>query len=104
MVCVFVFVVPPIYLGVSEGISFIGVILIGLSHVVAGPTIGPVMALLEKLHRTEPENNKGRLFAPFARIQVPHHVYRLLIASLILIPISKSFTLLRSPIAVRMFP
>lgn len=93
MVCVFVFVVPPIYLGVSEGISFAGVILIGLSHVVAGPAIGPGMALFEKVQPTEPENNNGSLFAPFARIQVPRHVYRLLIASLILIPISKSFTL-----------
>lgn len=94
MVCAFVFVVPPSYLGFSEGISFSGAILIGLSHVVAGPAVGPIMALFEKFHRTELEDMKGHLFAPFARIQVPRHVYRLLLASLILIPISKSFTIL----------
>lgn len=93
MVCAFVFVIPPIYIWISEGISFAGVILIGLSHVLAGPAIGPVIALFEKVHPKEPQNNNGRLFAPFARIQVPLHVYRLLIASLILIPLSKSFTL-----------
>lgn len=93
LVCAFVFVVPPTYLGFSEGISFAGVMLIGGSHVVAGPAVGPVMALFEKVHRTGPEKSQGRLFTPFARIQVPRHVYRLLIASLILIPISKSLTL-----------
>lgn len=95
LVCAFVFVVPPLYLGVTQGISFRGVLLVGLSHLIAGPAIGPLILLIGKFYRAEPENRGGgHLFAPLAYIQIPRHVYSLLVASLIIIPISKGFTLL----------
>lgn len=93
-VCSFVFVVPALYLGLFQGGSLLAIVFVGFSHAIAGPAIGPVMALFERMHPTEVRNGDGRLFAPLARIQIPRHVYRLLIASLILIPIAKCFTLM----------
>lgn len=94
-VSAFVFLVPPLYLSLIQDISLTSWILVGLSHLVAGPAIGPLVLLFEKFRWIEPENRGGgRLFPSIARIHLPRHVYRLLIASLVVIPVSKAFTLL----------
>lgn len=94
LVCAFIVFVPSFYLYVFNGSSFYRVTLIGISHFIAGPAIGPVMALSEKMHPTEPKTTPGRLFAPLAKIRIPRHVYRLLITSLVMVPIAKTFTIL----------
>lgn len=93
-VCACVFTVPALYLGFFEGTTLRGAILVGFSHLIAGPLIVPLMALFEKMHPTEAQAGDDRFFMPLTRILAPRHVYRLLIASLILIPIAKAITLL----------
>lgn len=92
--CVFVFIIPVLTSLLSDGRSFISVALMGVAHVIAGPGVTPVMAWLERMHPSVRKVIELRNFMLLDRIAVPRDVYRLLIASLIMVPISKCISLL----------
>lgn len=87
LVCVSVFLLPSLFGVVVEGRPLSSAWLVGLAHVLAGPGLRPAMALAERVRAGA--GRGGRRIAPLDRITAPWDVARLLVASLIVIPIAK---------------
>ena len=85
----FVFAVPALYLSVVDGQALLPVFFVALSHVIAGPVVGLVLILLEKMFppRSHFQGGDDRVSA---RIVLPRHVYRLLLVSLVMIPVARA--------------
>lgn len=89
-ICGFVFILPAAYVGIFSTSSLVPVLLYGLSHVIAGPGIGLLMIVAERIWPSEYDDaENGKLFAPYARIRLAVHVYRLLIFAVIAVMIAK---------------
>lgn len=89
----FVFAIPVTYLVFVMGITSSVTLFTGLSHVIAGPGLIPIMAFFEKILAGEPRKPLNAYFSSFTRIATPRHIYLLLIASLIMIPVAKGFSI-----------
>lgn len=89
LVCAFVFAVPTSYMLLVNGRSIETVWLLGVAYVLSGPAIRPVMEALERVREREEWLPAVRGREKLARIAVPGDVYRLLIASLITLPLAK---------------
>lgn len=92
-ICAIIFLVPALYLLFLTETSLRGVLLVGIAHVISGPAIAPILMLAEKFDPTEPVHDE-QLFVPFSRIRVARHVYRLLIAGIFTVAISKLLVIL----------
>lgn len=93
LVCAYVFAVPTSYMLLFDGRSIEFIWLLGVSSVLAGPAIRPVMEALERVREREEWSLAVSGREKLARIAVPGDVYWLLIASLIILPVAKSVSM-----------
>ena len=93
LVCAFVFVALVLYLSIAGRLPTAAVLLIGIAHVIAGPAIALVVKWFERWDPTTRSRRHHR-FVLTARIMTPGDVYRLLVASLLLIPAAKVLSIL----------
>ncbi|AGN18776.1 hypothetical protein J433_05625 [Corynebacterium glutamicum MT] len=88
LICGYVFLVPAIYLHFFTETSIRGVILAGIAHAIAGPGVALVMAFMENAQLPEPLR-KRHAFAPFSHLRLSVDVFRLLVAGIVMVAISK---------------
>lgn len=93
-VCAVAFAVSALHIWFVEGFSPVIAGMLGAAQVLAGPVVAPVMTLLTERGPRSVAGLAELRPAPIARITQPHHVYRLLLASLIVLPAAKAVTLL----------
>ena len=100
LVCVLVFLIPTLYAAFGVKSTVLAAVLVGISHLLAGPVIGLVLWRIGKARRisqggsNSPRIREFRLPSQLFHIVAPRDVFHLLLASIIVLPIAKSFSLL----------
>ncbi|MFP7365148.1 EAL domain-containing protein [Corynebacterium callunae] len=89
----FVFVTTSLYMGVIVDSPVATALFIGLSQLVVGLTVCPLMRVLEKIPSRQTRGIGVRLSSPTSEIVNPRFVYRLLIASLVMLPVADALAL-----------
>ncbi|MDR7328950.1 bifunctional diguanylate cyclase/phosphodiesterase [Corynebacterium guangdongense] len=90
LVAAVVFVVQVVGLGVVEGRPLLSAVLGGAANILAGPAVAPAIILLDRLLPVRTSENGGiRQLDGQVRVTRPRDVYLLLLASLMMVSLSK---------------
>lgn len=98
LICGYVFLVPALYLFFYTETSVRGILITGAAHVIAGPLVALVVGLLENVQLRE-STRRRPLFAPFSRMRLSGDVFRLLVAGILMVSVSKLLVILAYTLA-----